>query len=111
MLDVVLRSERALESGTDVPGSVSFVQGGSAATTARWLARLGASVTLVTAVGRDPAGRALVEAIQGDKVRVRAARVAGVRTGRIGVVVGPGGERSFVADRAAADRLRPWARV
>jgi ribokinase len=107
MLDVVLRSDRPLESGTDVPGSVSFAQGGSAATTARWLARLGANVTLVTAVGRDPAGRALLEAIQGDNMRIRAARVAGARTGRIGVVVGPRGERSFVADRAAADQLRP----
>jgi sugar/nucleoside kinase (ribokinase family) len=107
MLDVVLRSERPLETGTDVPGAVSFVQGGSAATTARWLARLGASVTLVTAVGRDAGGRALVEAVRADGVRLRAARVAGLRTGRIGVVVGPGGERSFVADRAAADRLRP----
>jgi sugar/nucleoside kinase (ribokinase family) len=107
MLDVVLRSERALETGTDVPGVVSFAQGGSAATTARWLARLGANATLVTAVGRDPAGRALVDAVEGDKVRVRAARVAGVRTGRIGVIVGARGERSFVADRAAADRLRP----
>jgi ribokinase len=107
MLDVVLRSERALEGGTDVPGSVSFVQGGSAATTARWLGRLGAKATLVTAVGRDAAGRALVEAVRGDKVRVRAVRVPGVRTGRIGVLVAPGGERSFVADRAAADRLHP----
>ena len=107
MLDVVLRSARALESGTDVPGSVSFVQGGSAATTACWLGRLGAKATLVTAVGRDAAGRALVEAVRGDKVRVRAIRVPGVRTGRIGVVVAPGGERSFVADRAAADRLHP----
>jgi sugar/nucleoside kinase (ribokinase family) len=107
MLDVVLRSDRALASGSDVPGVVSFVQGGSAATTARWLARLGANVTLVTSVGRDPAGRALVDAVRGDKVRVRAARVPAVRTGRIGVVVGPSGERSFVADRGAADRLRP----
>jgi sugar/nucleoside kinase (ribokinase family) len=40
-------------------------------------------------------------------VRVRATRVAGERTGRIGVLVAPGGERSFVADRAAADRLAP----
>jgi len=107
MLDVVLRSDRRLETGTDVPGVVSFVQGGSAATTARWLGRLGANVTLVTAVGRDPAGRALVDAARSDNVRVRATRVAGIRTGRIGVVVGPDGERSFVADRAAADRLRP----
>ena len=37
----------------------------------------------------------------------RAVRVAGVRTGRIGVVVSPDGERSFVADRGAADRLDP----
>src|SRR5439155_1252797 len=29
------------------------------------------------------------------------------RTGRIGVLVAPGGERSFVADRRAADRLNP----
>src|SRR5581483_7869237 len=34
-------------------------------------------------------------------------RVAGARSGRIGVLVAPGGERSFVADRAAADRLSP----
>jgi ribokinase len=34
-------------------------------------------------------------------------RVAGARTGRIGVLVEPGGERSFVADRAAAEQLRP----
>lgn len=107
MLDVVLRAERTLEAGTDVPGVVSFVQGGSAATTARWLGRLGANATLVTAVGRDAAGRALVDVVRGDGVRVRASRIAGTRTGRIGVVVGPGGERSFVADRAAADRLRP----
>jgi sugar/nucleoside kinase (ribokinase family) len=107
MLDVVLASERALELGTDVPGVVSLVQGGSAANTARWLGRLGARVTLIASVGRDPAGRALVEAVRSDTVTARISRVAGARTGRIGVVVGPGGERSFVADRGAADLLRP----
>ncbi|HET7702444.1 MAG TPA: PfkB family carbohydrate kinase [Candidatus Limnocylindrales bacterium] len=107
MLDVVLAPERALETGTDVPGRVALRQGGSAANTARWLARLGARTTLVCAVGRDPEGRALVAALARDRVRVRATRVAGERTGRIGVLVGAGGERSFVADRAAADRLAP----
>lgn len=107
MLDVVLASQQRLQMGTDVPGQVSLVQGGSAANTARWLGRLGARVTLIAAVGRDPAGRALVEAVRSDRVTMRVSRVAGVRTGRIGVVVGPGGERSFVADRAAADQLRP----
>ncbi len=107
MLDVVLAPERPLEPGTDVPGRVSLVQGGSAANTARWLGRLGARATLVAAVGRDSAGRALVDAVRSDEVTARISRVPGARTGRIGVVLGPGGERSFVADRGAADQLRP----
>ena len=107
VLDVVLAPASPLDSGTDVPGKVSLVQGGSAATTARWLARLGARSSLIASVGRDPAGRALVEAIRGDGVTPRVSRVAGARTGRIGVLVAPGGERSFVADRGAADLLEP----
>lgn len=107
MLDVVLAPDRPLEDGTDVPGWVSFVQGGSAANTARWLARLGAKASLIAAVGRDPAGRALVDAVRGDGVQARVMRVAGARTGRIGVVVAPDGERSFVADRGAAEQLAP----
>ena len=107
MLDVVLAPARPFERGTDVPGHVSLVQGGSAANTARWLARLGARTTLIAAVGRDAAGRALVDAVRDDKVQARVMRVAGARTGRIGVVVAPDGERSFVADRGAADALSP----
>ena len=38
---------------------------------------------------------------------VRAVRVAGARTARIGVLVEPDGQRSFVQDRGAALRLRP----
>ncbi len=107
MLDVVLAPGRDLEPGTDVPGRVGLVQGGSAANTARWLGRLGARTTLIAAVGRDGAGRALVEAVRTDGVTVRVSRIAGARTGRIGVMVAPGGERSFVADRGAADLLDP----
>jgi sugar/nucleoside kinase (ribokinase family) len=107
MLDVVLAPDRTLAAGTDVSGRVRLRQGGSAANTARWAARLGARTILVSAVGRDLVGRALVEAVAGDGVTVRAARVAGLPSGRIGVVVAPGGERSFVADRGAADALAP----
>lgn len=106
MVDVVLTSERPLASGTDVPGRVTLRQGGSAANTARWLARLGARTGLVCAVGRDGAGRLLIETLRAEGVTVRAARVTGRATGRIGVIVAPGGERSFVADRGAADELR-----
>ena len=107
MVDVVLAPSRPLESGTDVPGSVRLRQGGSAATTARWCARLGARTSLVASVGRDPEGRALVAAVRADGVVARVARIARAGTGRIGVIVTPDGERSFVADRAAADLLAP----
>jgi ribokinase len=107
MLDVVLAPVRPLEAGTDVPGRVALVQGGSAANTARWLARLGARATLISAVGRDAEGRALVDLVRRDGVTARVTRIAGSRTGRIGVLVAPGGERSFIADRGAADGLEP----
>ncbi|HYN49016.1 MAG TPA: carbohydrate kinase family protein, partial [Candidatus Nanopelagicales bacterium] len=106
-VDVVLAPARPLEHGTDVPGVVRLHQGGSAANTARWLARLGVPSTLVCAVGRDGFGRALVAALERQGVTVRAAHPAGARTARIGMVVDEAGERSFVADRGAADLLAP----
>ncbi len=105
LLDVVLAPAGPLEHATDVPGRVVLRQGGSAATTARWLARLGTPTTLVTAVGRDAIGRALVDEIECTMLTVRARWVPKLPTGRIGVLVEPSGERSFVADRGAADGL------
>jgi len=107
MLDVVLVASRTVESGTDVPGRVEIRQGGSAANTARWLGRLGVAAQLVCSIGRDGAGRSLVLQLERDGVTVHARRIAGSRTGRIGVLVAPDGERSFVADRRAADLLSP----
>jgi sugar/nucleoside kinase (ribokinase family) len=107
VLDVVLRASAPIETGTDVPGRVEIRQGGSAANVARWLARLGARSSLVCAIGRDGAGRSLVAQLRRDAVNVHAVRVAGHRTGRIGVLVAPSGERSFVADRRAATRMEP----
>ncbi len=107
VVDVVLAPDRDLARGTDVTGRVTLRQGGSAASTARWLGRIGARSSLVCAIGRDAPGRALVAASAADGVTVRAVRVAGAPTGRIGVLVEPGGERSFVTERGAALRLRP----
>ena len=107
VLDVVLQASQPIESGTDVPGRVEIRQGGSAANAARWLARLGVRCQLVCAIGRDGAGRSLVAQLRRDSVDVRAVRIAGHRTGRIGVLVAPNGERSFVADRRAATRMTP----
>jgi ribokinase len=105
MLDVVLAPTVPLRLGTDVAGRVTLHQGGSAANTARWLAWLGVRTQLICSVGRDAPGRALVDAVRSDGVVVRAVRSGSARTGRIGVLVTAGGERSFVADRAAADVL------
>ena len=107
VLDVVLRADAPIETGTDVPGRVEIRQGGSAANVARWLARLGVRSQLVCAIGRDGAGRSLVAQLHRDDVNVHAIRIAGHRTGRIGVLVAPSGERSFVADRRAATMMRP----
>ena len=104
---MTLAPARPLQRGTDVPGSVRLHQGGSAANAARWLARLDVRATLVCAVGRDGAGRALVAALRAEGVLVRAVRPTGVRTARIGMLVDPAtGDRSFVAERGAADLLR-----
>jgi sugar/nucleoside kinase (ribokinase family) len=106
-MDVVLAADRDLERGTDITGRVVLRQGGSAASTARWLGRIGAGSSLVCSVGRDATGRALVAALAADGVKMHVVRVAGARTGRIGVFVEASGERSFITDRGAALRLRP----
>ena len=115
MLDVVVAPARPLEPGTDVPGRVALVQGGSAANTARWLGRLG------RADEPHRCGRARCRgpgAGRRDPDRRRDARV--VARGRCPDRAGsgsssqPGGERSFVADRGAADLLaagRPPGRL
>jgi sugar/nucleoside kinase (ribokinase family) len=107
VLDVVIAPNRPLQASSDVPGRVAFVQGGSAANTARWVSRLGARGVLIAAVGRDATGRSLVEAVRSDGVVTHVSRLARSRTGRIGVLVAPGGERSFVQDRGAAELLGP----
>jgi sugar/nucleoside kinase (ribokinase family) len=107
IVDVVIAPATELQTGTDVPGRVMLRQGGSATTTARWLGRGGARVALIAAVGRDAAGRALVKTIRRDGVTPHVVHVAGHATGRVGVFVAPGGERSFVQDRGATLQLAP----
>src|SRR5688572_13609772 len=54
MLDVVVAPTRAIERGTDVPGSVTFRRGGSAANVCAAFVRAGGRARLVTCVGTDP---------------------------------------------------------
>lgn len=103
-LDVVVRQESAVEGGTDVPASVVFRAGGSAANTARAFARLGGAATFVGAVGSDRVGRSAAAALRSEGVTARVVRNPG-STARLIVLLSPNGERSFLTDRGVADSL------
>jgi len=104
LLDVVVRPSRPPERATDVPGSIEFRVGGAAANTARCVARLGGRSALICAIGRDGWGRRLLEAVAAEGVVVRAVS-ARAATGRLVAIVDPGGERSFITQRGAADDI------
>jgi ribokinase len=104
VLDVVARPQEGVVAGTDVAGTIELRVGGSAANTARAFAAAGGEATFVGAIGDDGLGGRLVRALRADGVRVHAATTRGP-TARLAVLVDPRGERSFVTQRGAADRL------
>ena len=104
MLDVVVRAQAGIETGTDVPGAVRFRLGGSAANTARAFAGLGGAAAFVGTRGQDELGRRLVAALRASGVTVHAVARRGV-TPRLAAIVEPSGQRSFVTDRSVADDL------
>jgi len=101
MVDVVARLFGPLAEGSDSPGVISYVGGGSAANTAAWLARVGETTTFVGAIGDDPAGQAQAESLHrlGVDVRFRVDRTR--PTGTCLVLVAPSGERTMVPDPGA----------
>src|SRR4051794_9187688 len=105
MLDVVVRADVALESGTDVPGTVRFRLGGSAGNTCRAFVALGGSASFVGAVGSDSVGKRLDAALTAAGVTTHLVRARGL-TARLTAIVAADGERSFVTDRGVADSLR-----
>ena len=105
LLDIVVVSVEPLERGTDVPGTVRFRPGGSAANVARAFSRLGGHATFIGAVGADAWGRRLTSSLRADGVRVHVVTTA-ASTGRLVAIVERGsGERSFITERGAADAL------
>jgi sugar/nucleoside kinase (ribokinase family) len=101
MVDVVARLFGPLAEGSDSPGVISYVGGGSAANTAAWLSRVGESATFVGAIGDDAAGQSQVESLHrlGVDVRFRVDRTR--PTGTCLVLVAPTGERTMVPDPGA----------
>ncbi len=101
MVDVVARLFGPLAEGSDSPGVISYVGGGSAANTAAWLARVGESTAFIGAIGDDPAGQGQAESLHrlGVDVRFRVDRTR--PTGTCLVLVAPSGERTMVPDPGA----------
>ena len=107
-LDVVVHADAGVEVGTDVPSSVAFRAGGSAANTARAFSRLGGVAVFMGAVGTDAVGRAAAAFLGSEGVRARVIRRPG-KTARLIVLVSESGERSFLTDRGVADQFPPSA--
>ena len=101
MVDVVARLFGPLVEGSDSPGVISYVGGGSAANTAAWLTRVGETSTFIGAIGDDPAGQSQLESLHrlGVDVRFRVDRTR--PTGTCLVLVAPSGERTMVPDPGA----------
>jgi pseudouridine kinase len=80
--DIVGRASAPIQSGTSNPGAVHISYGGVAHNVAKNLAHLGLDTVLITAVGDDPAGAALLNELRADRVNVEYSIVAkGGRTG------------------------------
>ena len=114
-LDVSVSPVRPMAAGADVPAEISMRPGGQGANVAVRLARRGVDVTLVCALGRDPAADMIRPALGADGVSLVDLSVE--ETGVIVVIGGADGERSMLSHRAAlptgvadaaADQAADW---
>ena len=109
LLDVHADPAEPIRAGADVPARIRLEPGGQGANLAVRLARRGVAVQLITALGDDPGGLVLREALAADGVDVQP--VAAASTGTVVVLRGPSGERTMLSQRptyaAAAARALP----
>jgi ribokinase len=117
-LDVSVSPVRPMATGADVPAAITMRPGGQGANVAVRLARQGIEVTLVCALGQDPAAEMIRAALAEDGVSISA--VPAEATGLIVVISGEDGERSMLSHRAtlppsvadhAAGLSSPWLAV
>ena len=104
--DVLVVHDEPFAVGSDTTASITVADGGQAANTAAWLAYTGCAVTLVAAVGDDPAGRDRVAELTALGVRCAVRRHAGAVTGSV-VVLASQWERTMFSDRGAGLLLDP----
>ncbi len=107
-LDVRVAPAAAVRRGSDVPATIHLEPGGQGANVAVRLARRGAFVELVAALGSDPAGTLVRGALEAEGIALRPVEVDATGTA---VVLGDlDGERTMYSHRAPfADRIEPGA--
>jgi ribokinase len=100
-VDIVSVLRAPLARGSDSPGEVRPMPGGSGANVAVWLARLGQPVSFVGRLGDDFFGHWLSADLEAETVESVLTVDISRRTAVIQVLVEPGGERTMVPDRGA----------
>jgi len=105
MLDVVIRINTEVNYGSDTPAKISTHGGGAAANVASWLAFSNHEVQLVSRVGDDPAGTAVMAEL--DKLGVQHGNIViqGAQTGVVAVLVDKTGERTMFPESGANSGL------
>ena len=105
LLDVIVRLERPLAPGGDVPAGTLVGPGGQAANVAAWAAALGAQARLVGKRAEDEAGALVAGRLGARGVEVLGPVAAG-STGVVVSIVDPAGERTMASDRGVAADLQ-----
>lgn len=101
LLDAKGTPEAGLEPGTSNPANIRFSRGGTARNVAENLARLGAEVKLLTAVGEDATGQRLMEQTGDSGVNLdHALIIPGADTGAYLALLDKNGNLSVAIDDA-----------
>ena len=109
MLDVIARIDVApqkINYGSDTASRISTNGGGAAGNVAAWLTRTSARSTIVSHVGDDPAGAALIAEFDSLGVTHENLVIAGAPSGVVVVLVDSSGERTMFPDKGANSLLQ-----
>jgi sugar/nucleoside kinase (ribokinase family) len=109
MLDVIARIEVApqkINFGSDTASRISTNGGGAAGNVAAWLTRTTSNSTIVSHVGDDPAGAALIAEFDSLGVAHENLVIKGEPSGVVVVLVDSSGERTMFPDKGANSSLK-----
>jgi sugar/nucleoside kinase (ribokinase family) len=109
MLDVIARidvSPQKINFGSDTASRISTNGGGAAGNVAAWLTRTTSNSTIVSHVGDDPAGAALIAEFDALGVTHENLVIQGEPSGVVVVLVDSSGERTMFPDKGANSSLK-----